>query len=122
MCTKQELAIFRRFDEIHLLNLLVLQDEIDQLSQELKKHEPPIDDVAAPPAVPLWYSLPRPIASHRQGVEDHEATMALHKRRAEIWNDLRLKLREYGKLTSASDRKRITAAPWRRAVVEASSD
>ena len=37
MAGRGEWAIFRRFDEFNLLNLLILQDEIQKLTSQLKK-------------------------------------------------------------------------------------
>jgi len=96
MDRSEELVILRRFDELHLLNLLMMQDEIDQLLREFSECEPAIEDEPSSLAVPLWYSLPRPAVSQHQATADKKSESEIHARRLTVWNNVRAKLREYG--------------------------
>lgn len=57
MAKEEDWAIFRRFDELNLLNLLMLQEGIQELTNQLAELRPstPCDDAAD-----SWYTLAQP--------------------------------------------------------------
>ncbi|KAH7035832.1 uncharacterized protein B0I36DRAFT_97201 [Microdochium trichocladiopsis] len=95
MDRQEELTILRRFDELHLLNLLIMQNEIDCLLKELEKYEPGVENEASSTITPMWYSLPRPAVSYSQAATDQRSKEALDDARSTLWATIRVKLREY---------------------------
>lgn len=94
MTSDENLAIFRRFEEINLLNLLLLQDEIQKLSQELKTKclDKRGNSEATPGGYLATYSLG--INLETQAGENDGA----EKKRRELLQSLQRKLKEYSAL------------------------
>lgn len=95
LATNEDWMVFRRFDEYNLLNLLILQGELQKLTEQLKDLCSKAG--AEPSAVETaWYAAPSSSAA-RGGVR--AATEAERqqwlKEREDLWVKLRDKLREY---------------------------
>ncbi|KXJ85477.1 hypothetical protein Micbo1qcDRAFT_237478 [Microdochium bolleyi] len=95
MTRQDDLAILRRFDDVHLFNLLMLQSDIDRLLQDFKECAPSVTDGNAVMGQTPWYVLPSVDMSNFEGPADSKPTEALHKKRLGIWTTLKSKLREY---------------------------
>jgi hypothetical protein len=94
MIKDDSLAIFRRFDEINLINLLYLQNEIQILMDEFTSLCP--DDVTSGDnAVPRYM-----LASYvlRGGGNPVNAKDDDKEERCDIMTRLRLKIREYSEI------------------------
>ncbi|KAF4331974.1 hypothetical protein FBEOM_14241 [Fusarium beomiforme] len=68
MAAEEDWAVFRRFDEFNLINLLMLQDEIQKLGKEFKDSCWERSDNASA-ADSIWYTPPNPLASGK--TRDH---------------------------------------------------
>lgn len=93
MAADEDISAFRRFDELNILNLLTLQDELQQLSQEFK--------TLCPPPKPIETQLGNEgrgwLASYRLGRHSpapNEPESQIRARK-KAWESLRGKLREY---------------------------
>ena len=95
MADEEECAIFRRFDEFNLLNLLILQDRVQRLSKEFKAlfPEKTVDLSLQPP----WYAMSSPLRGRNATAGQTEADREMEEKRKEIWNQLRVELRNYSK-------------------------
>jgi hypothetical protein len=95
LATNEDWMVFRRFDECNLLNLLILQGELQKLTEQLQ--ELCSKAGAEPSAVETaWYAAP-PSSAARGGMRattDAERQQWL-KEREDLWVKLRDKLREY---------------------------
>lgn len=97
MAEEEGWAIFRRFDEFNLLNLLILQDEVQKLTDQLKQLYPQTTDHGDrnPNA---WYMLAHPLARNNAPSPQTQAQDILETKRREVWKDLKEKLGEYSEL------------------------
>jgi hypothetical protein len=99
MADEEEWAIFRRFDEFNLLNLLILQDNVQRLSKEFSTLCPEITAELDPN--PAWYAMSSPLegrnAHASQKEEDHKREEKKEEKRRKVWGQLREKLMEYSK-------------------------
>lgn len=96
MAGEESWTIFRRFDEFNLLNLLILQDEIQNLTSEFKKLCSQATDNAEGDHR-AWYMLSHPLAGQNPPIALDQAHENLEAKRREVWKDLKSKLREYSK-------------------------
>ena len=94
MAEEGDWAIFRRFDEFNLLNLLILQDEVQKLTSQLKQLYPQTAEEGnkAPNA---WYMLAHPLARNNAPTLQTQAQEDLEAKRKEVWKNLKEKLKEY---------------------------
>jgi hypothetical protein len=96
MAGRGEWTIFRRFDEFNLLNLLILQDEIQRLTSQLKKLCAQTTDTVGAGGNPnAWYMLSHPLTGRNPPATLDQAQERLDARRRELWKELKGKLREY---------------------------
>lgn len=95
MADKEERAIFRRFDEFNLLNLLILQDRVQRLSKEFKALFP--ERTVDPDLHPPWYAMSSPLGGGNANAGQTEANREREEKRKAIWNQLRAELRDYSK-------------------------
>ncbi|KAK3295251.1 uncharacterized protein B0H64DRAFT_143298 [Chaetomium fimeti] len=94
MAGEEDWAIFRRFDEFNLLNLLILQDEVQKLTTQLKQLYPQTTDHADGDAK-AWYMLAHPLARNNAPTTQTQAQESVEAKRREVWKDLKEKLKEY---------------------------
>lgn len=97
MANKEDVTILRRFDELNILNLLVLQDEIQGLSETLKGFFLPKKDDSdgVPPGYLASYTNNyKPETANEPQQPEEEAMTS----RADKWKLLRIKLKEYSVL------------------------
>lgn len=87
MVAKEDSAIFRRFDDVNILNLLCLQREVHELSVKLKAKCVALSDQ------PLWASYP--VGEDPQSKSADEGV--LKNERIELMAALRRSLKEYSK-------------------------
>jgi hypothetical protein len=99
MADEEEGAIFRRFDDFNLLNLLILQDNVQRLSKEFSTLCPEM--TADPDPNPAWYAMSLPLEGRNAHASQKEEDQREEKRR-KVWAQLREKLREYSKAASPS--------------------
>ena len=102
MIKDDTLSIFRRFDEVNMINLLYLQNEIQALIDEFQKSCP--EDMTIPQDTMAGYTL----ASYTlRGAETHSNLKAAEKkRRQDLMLRLRSKIKEYSKLSVKDQSKR----------------
>jgi hypothetical protein len=94
MTAEEDWAIFRRFDEFNLLNLLILQNEVQKLTSQLKQLYPQAtEDGNKTPNV--WYMLAHPLAINSAPTPQTQAQEDLEAKRNEVWKNLKKKLKEY---------------------------
>ncbi|KAK0645408.1 hypothetical protein B0T16DRAFT_139687 [Cercophora newfieldiana] len=94
MTAKEDCAIFRRFDELNLLNLLILQDEIRKLTDrfnELRSQTTTDTGVV----VDAWYMPAQPLGNRNAPRGQHQAIQEVDAQRQEVWAQLKAKLSEY---------------------------
>lgn len=94
MAKEEDWAIFRRFDELNLLNLLILQDEIQALMDQLGELRPSTPGDATADAS-MWYTPARPIATPKDLAAQNQADLRLESSRRDTWAKTKEKLREY---------------------------
>jgi hypothetical protein len=102
MAAEEDLTIFRRFDEINILNLLILQHETKELVKAFKQLCPETTDQH--PADLVWYLPLNPLAGRNPSSTRDGIDPELEQKRREVWQELKGKLKEYSEL-----RERIPA-------------
>ncbi|KAK1757520.1 hypothetical protein QBC47DRAFT_376246 [Echria macrotheca] len=96
MVKEEDRTIFRRFDKLNLLQLLVLQDEIQGLMDQLAEQLPLTrSDAQTEADENAWYTLVRPTAAHKDPTAQSQINQRQEARTAEIWETLKGKLKEY---------------------------
>ena len=98
MVKEEDWAIFRRFDKFNLLNLLILQDEIQELTDQLEELRPSTPGDSAADAN-MWYMLARP-TTRKDETAQNQVDQRLESRRRDIWGKAREKLKEYSEPSS----------------------
>ncbi|KAH6635825.1 hypothetical protein F5144DRAFT_158796 [Chaetomium tenue] len=94
MAEEEDWAIFRRFNEFNLLNLLVLQDEVQKLTDQFKQLYP--QTTAPGDGSPnAWYMPAHPLASNNAPLPQNQPQDILETKRRKVWKDLKEKLGEY---------------------------
>lgn len=92
MGTDEDLTIFRRFDEVNILRLLLLQDEVEALTKEFK--ETLLKMSKRPTLATSGY-----LAAYRLGEQavsrSEEMDSELESDRNRTWERLKTKLKEY---------------------------
>ncbi|KLU90332.1 hypothetical protein MAPG_09295 [Magnaporthiopsis poae ATCC 64411] len=94
MAKEEDWAIFRRFDELNLLNLLMLQEGIQELANQLAELRPstPCDDAAGADS---WYTLAQSKGARKNPIAWNQGGEGLELRRRETWRKIKEKLKEY---------------------------
>ncbi|KAL8389072.1 hypothetical protein RB595_008810 [Gaeumannomyces hyphopodioides] len=95
MAKEEDWAIFRRFDELNLLNLLILQEGIQDLTNQLARlrSSTPCDGAADANS---WYTLAQPKGARNNPIGRNQDDGGLEStRRRELWGKIKEKLKEY---------------------------
>lgn len=101
MADEEEWAIFRRFDDLNLLNLLILQDRVQRLSKQFNALYPEKTPDFDPN--PAWYAMSLPLGGVNAHAGQTEADRKKEEKRRQVWDQLRAKLGEYSKAASLFD-------------------
>jgi hypothetical protein len=96
MAEEGDRAIFRRFDEINLLNLLILQDEVQKLTNQLKQlspHTQTADDGNKAPNA--WHMLAHPLATNNTPTPQNPGARGSGSKTKRSVEEFEEKLKEY---------------------------
>lgn len=102
MSIDEDLTIFRRFDEVNMLSLLLLQDEVETLTKELKETIPRTSDQETPEGGGYLASY---ILGEQAASSTEEPDEQLEPHWKKKWEQLRKKLTEYSMLHGLSSRE-----------------
>lgn len=92
MSADENITIFRQFEELNILNLLVLQDEIYKLNESFRLLCPKTNDNTD--TVPPGY-LASYVVGHKAEIQREQQDEAQRTARLKMWNTLQDKLRTY---------------------------
>lgn len=96
MCKEEDWTIFRRFDVLNLLNLLILQDELQDLTAHLRELNSTTPGFDAAAEANMWYVM----ATRKDTTAQEQKNKRLESERRATWRRIKEKLREYSETLS----------------------
>lgn len=99
MASDEDATIFRRFDKLNILNLLVLQDEIQMLSRSYTTCQQNPENTEGLPHGYLRSYIPGQSSKTDSGANQEDEAMLTERSKA-TWKKLQDKLREYSRFRS----------------------
>ncbi|KAJ2897695.1 hypothetical protein MKZ38_004472 [Zalerion maritima] len=93
MSGEEDWTIFRRFDDINILNLLILQEEVQQISKGFKALCS--QRKKKPDSNPAWYMPAYPLSDRTPSANQEQTEEEIDAERRVAWGKLKQKTKEY---------------------------